>query len=168
MSTLASILNPQSATDMAISVPGGAEVTYAEFAMRLSASPNCLRARECSPAERCPSYWPNGLEFMVVFLAVARAGAIAAPLNSAYTTDEFTFYMEDAEAQLAILPLGEHAAREAAAHLGVPTVEASLDDSGRTFTIKGRRHADRSAGCTCSVTRRCGAVPAHFWNYEPS
>ena len=31
MSTLADILNPQSATDMAISVPGGAEVTYAEF-----------------------------------------------------------------------------------------------------------------------------------------
>ena len=74
---------------------------------------------------------------MVVFLAVARAGAIAAPLNPAYTADEFKFYMEDAEAQLAILPEGEHAAREAAAQLGVPTMEASLDDAGRTVLSRG-------------------------------
>ena len=80
---------------------------------------------------------PNSLEFMVVFLAVARAGAIAAPLNSAYTTDEFHFYMEDAEAQLAILPEGEHAGREAAAQLGVPTMDASLDDAGRTVLSRG-------------------------------
>ena len=105
--------------------------------MRLSASPNCLRARGVQPGKAVSIVLPNSLEFMVVFLAVARAGAIAAPLNSAYTTDEFTFYMEDAEAQLTILPLGEHAAREAAEQLGVPTIEASLDDSGRTLLSKG-------------------------------
>ena len=36
--------------------------------------------------------------------AVARAGAVAAPLNSAYTLDEFKFFMEDADSQLAIVP----------------------------------------------------------------
>ena len=137
MSTLASILNQQSATDIAISVPGGAEVTYAEFGDEIERVAELLAGVGVQPGRAVSIVLPNGLEFMVVFLAVARAGAIAAPLNSAYTTDEFTFYMEDAEAQLAILPLGEHAAREAAAQLGVPTIEASLDDSGRTSLSKG-------------------------------
>jgi acyl-CoA synthetase (AMP-forming)/AMP-acid ligase II len=122
---------------MAISVPGGAEVTYAEFGDEIERVAELLAGAGVQPGRAVSIVLPNGLEFMVVFLAVARAGAIAAPLNSAYTTDEFTFYMEDAEAQLAILPLGEHAAREAAAQLGVPTIEASLDDSDRTMLSKG-------------------------------
>ena len=122
---------------MAISVPGGAEVTYAEFGDEIERVAELLAGAGVQPGRAVSIVLPNSLEFMVVFLAVARAGAIAAPLNSAYTTDEFKFYMEDAEAQLAILPLGEHAAREAAAQLGVPTIEASLDDSGRTLLSKG-------------------------------
>ena len=74
---------------------------------------------------------PNGLEFLVAFLAVSRAGAIAAPLNSAYTLDEFKFYMEDADAQLVILPNGDHAGREAAAQLRIPTVDARLDSNAK-------------------------------------
>ena len=137
MTTLASILNPQSATDRAITVPGGAEVTYAEFGDEIERVAELLAGAGVQPGRAVSIVLPNGLEFMVVFLAVARAGAIAAPLNSAYTADEFKFYMEDAEAQLAILPDGEHAAREAAGQLGVPTIEASLDDAGRLLLSRG-------------------------------
>ena len=132
MSTLAGILNPQSATDLAISVPDGPDVSYAEFGQEIERVAELLAGAGVQPGKAVSVVLPNSLEFMVVFMAVARAGAIAAPLNSAYTTDEFKFYMEDAEAQLAILPEGEHAAREAAAELGVPTIEAALDDAGRT------------------------------------
>lgn len=137
MSTLADVLNPQSATDLAISVPGGAEVSYAEFGAEIERVAELLAGAGVQPGRAVSIALANGLEFMVVFLAVARAGAIAAPLNPAYTADEFKFYMEDAEAQLAILPEGEHAAREAAAQLGVPTMEASLDDGGRTVLSRG-------------------------------
>ena len=145
--TLADVLNPQSATDLAISVPGGPDVSYAEFGAEIERVAELLAGAGVQPGRAVSIALPNGLEFMVVFLAVARAGAIAAPLNPAYTADEFKFYMEDAEAQLAILPLGEHAARDAAAQLGVPTMEASLDDSGRTVlsfggeTLMARRDA---------------------------
>ena len=132
MSTLANILNPQSASDLAISVPEGPDVNYAKFGEEIERVAELLAGAGVQPGRAVSIVLPNGLEFMVVFLAVARAGAIAAPLNPAYTTDEFRFYMEDAEAQFAILPEGEHAAREAAAQLGVPTMEASLDDGGRT------------------------------------
>jgi len=130
-------LNPQSATDLAISVPGGAEVSYAEFGEEIERVAELLAGAGVQPGKAVSIALANGLEFMVVFLAVARAGAIAAPLNPAYTADEFKFYMEDAEAQLAILPGGEHAAREAAAALGVPTMGASLDDAGRAVLSRG-------------------------------
>ena len=135
--TLADVLNPQSATDPAISVPGGAKASYAEFGEEIERVAELLAGAGVQPGRAVSIALPNGLEFMVVFLAVARAGAIAAPLNPAYTADEFKFYMEDAEAQLAILPEGEHAAREAAAQLGVPTIEASLDAAGRTVLSRG-------------------------------
>ena len=137
MSTLASVLNPQSATDLAISVPDGPNVSYAEFGEEVERVAELLSGAGVQPGKAVSIALANGLEFMVVFLAVARAGAIAAPLNPAYTADEFKFYMEDAEAQFAILPEGEHAAREAAAELGVPTMEASLDDAGRTVLSRG-------------------------------
>lgn len=137
MSTLASVLNPRSASDMAISVPDGANVTYAEFGEEIERVAELLAGAGVQPGRAVSIALPNGLEFMVVFLAVARAGAIAAPLNPAYTADEFKFYMEDAEAQLVILPLGEHPAREAALELGVPTIEAALDDAGRTVLSRG-------------------------------
>ncbi len=137
MSTLASVLNPQNATDMAISVPDGPNVSYAEFGEEIERVAELLAGAGVQPGRAVSIVLPNSLEFMVVFLAVARAGAIAAPLNSAYTTDEFHFYMEDAEAQLAILPEGEHAGREAAAQLGIPTMEASPDDAGRTVLSRG-------------------------------
>ncbi len=137
MTTLANVLNPQNATDLAISVPGGAEVSYAEFGEEIERVAELLAGAGVQPGKAVSIALANGLEFMVVFLAVARAGAIAAPLNPAYTADEFKFYMEDAEAQLAILPGGEHAAREAAAALGVPTMEASLDDAGRAVLSRG-------------------------------
>src|SRR5262249_57695904 len=73
---------------------------------------------------------PNGLEFLTTFLATTCAGAVAAPLNPSYKTDEFKFYMEDAEARAVIVSPGVHPAREAAAQLNLPVWEARLDAAG--------------------------------------
>lgn len=58
---------------------------------------------------------------MVAFLGTTAARAVAAPLNSSYTTDEFSFFMEDAASKLLVLPSqGNAAAERAAAALHVP------------------------------------------------
>ena len=137
MTTLASILNPQTAADRAITIPDGPAVSYAEFGDEIERAAELLAGAGVQPGRAVSIALPNGLDFLIAFLAVARAGAIAAPLNPAYTADEFAFYMEDAEAQLAILPPGEHAARDAAARLGVSTIEASLDDAGNIVLTRG-------------------------------
>jgi acyl-CoA synthetase (AMP-forming)/AMP-acid ligase II len=62
------------------------------------------------------------VQFVVVFIAVTRVQAIAAPLNAAYTEDEFKFYLEDAGSTLLLVPgaEGNKAAEAAAAELNLP------------------------------------------------
>ena len=144
MSTLANLLDRHPADRNAVVVPDGPTVGYGDLSSEVERVAETLVAAGVERGRAVSIVLPNGLDFLVTFLAVARAGAIAAPLNSAYTVDEFRFFMEDAEAQLAILPPGAHAGRDAAAGLGVPTVEASLDAMGRTViqrdgqTLTGR------------------------------
>lgn len=130
MTSLANILDDHPLGKSSVLIPGGPTITYGDLRDEVERVAETL-ATVISPRRAVSIVLPNGLEFLVTFLAVARAGAIAAPLNSAYTLDEFKFYMEDADAQLVILPNGDHAGREAAAQLGIPTVDARLDSDGK-------------------------------------
>ena len=127
--TLAHLLNPLSATDNSIIIPNGPTLSYAQYAEEIERVAGILAGTGVKPGRPISIVLTNNLEFMVLFLAVARAGAVAAPLNSAYTVDEFKFFMEDADSQLAIVPPGAHLGRDAATQLGIPIVDASLDGS---------------------------------------
>ena len=48
----------------------------------------------------------NSLEFVVVFLATADLGLVAAPLNPNYKESEVTFYLEDTKTPALIVPAG--------------------------------------------------------------
>lgn len=65
-----------------------------------------------------------------MFLAVIRVRATAAPLNPAYTADEFEFYLSDSESKLLLTPLeGNEAAWIAASKLKITHVTASLTEA---------------------------------------
>ena len=130
MTSLANILDDHPAGKPSTLIPGGPTITYGDLRDEVERVAETL-ATVIAPRRAVSIVLPNGLEFLVAFLAVARAGAIAAPLNSAYTLDEFKFYMEDADAQLVILPNGDHAGREAAAQLRIPTLDTRLDSDGK-------------------------------------
>jgi len=67
---------------------------------------------------------PAGPVFVQTLLAVTALGAAAAPLNPAYTTSEFRFYLDDLRPRLLLAPTGLlGAAREAAATLSLQVVE---------------------------------------------
>ena len=125
--TLAHLLNPSSASDDSIIIPGATTLSYAQYAYEIERTAELLAGAGVKPGRPVSIVLVNNLEFMVLFLAVARAGAVAAPLNPAYTVDEFKFFMEDADAQLAIVPPRAHLGRDAANELGIPVLEASLD-----------------------------------------
>ena len=69
---------------------------------------------------------PNGPEMATAFVAVA-AGAIAAPLNPAYRSEEFEFYLTDLGAKALITLAGaDTPARAAAARHGIALLELSV------------------------------------------
>jgi acyl-CoA synthetase (AMP-forming)/AMP-acid ligase II/acyl carrier protein len=71
---------------------------------------------------------PNGPEMAVAFLSVASCAACA-PLNPAYTAEEFRFYLEDTGAQAVLLRRDEQGpVRAVAAEMGLALLEI---ESGR-------------------------------------
>ncbi len=127
--TLNSLLQPSSGSDLAVIAPDIGSWSYDQLDAEVNRLADILAANGVEQGVPVSIVLINGYEFVATFLAVARAGAIAAPLNPAYTTDEFTFFMEDAGACVAILPNGPHPAREATANLGIKTIEADLSSS---------------------------------------
>ena len=134
--TLNSLLQPSSGSDLAVIAPDIGSWSYDQLDAEVDRLADILAANGVEPGVPASIVLINGYEFVATFLAVARAGAIAAPLNAAYTTDEFTFFMEDAGARVAILPNGPHPAREAAANLGIKTIEADLNSSNGHLGVK--------------------------------
>lgn len=71
-----------------------------------------------------------------MFLAVIRVRATAAPLNSAYTSDEFEFYLSDSESKLLLTPKeGNQPAQAAATKLKIPHLTATLSHAEADLTL---------------------------------
>ena len=181
MNTLADIFDGHAPMSAAVSVPGGPTLGYKELADDVERTAENLAAAGVRRGRAVSIVLPNGVEFLTSFLAVARAGAVAAPLNPAYTADEFEFYMGDADAQMAILPRGGHPARAAAANLGVPTLDATADAMGKTIlwrdgvSLTARRDAEPPAADddalflhTSGTTSRPKGVPLTHANLTAS
>src|SRR5262245_24262405 len=47
---------------------------------------------------------PNGPAFVQALLGVTALGAVAAPLNPAYTADEYAFYLGDLQPRALVVP----------------------------------------------------------------
>jgi acyl-CoA synthetase (AMP-forming)/AMP-acid ligase II len=129
--TLAQIVSAEPGNRPAVIIPqGGPVLTHAQLRALVFRLADALRRGGVEPQSTVSIVLPNGLEFLATFLATTCAGAIAAPLNSAYKADEFKFYMEDAQSRAVIVPPGAHPAREAAGQLNLPVWESRLDSAG--------------------------------------
>ncbi len=82
---------------------------------------------------------PNSPEMAAAFVAVASC-ATTAPLNPAYRTEEFRFYLDDLRADALILERGmKSPARQVAVDLALPVIELSPDADGPAgaFALSG-------------------------------
>ena len=114
-----------------IIIPGGPNINYEDFRDEVEKIAGLLAGYGVNKGSAVSIVLENSLDFMVDFLAVTRAGAIAAPLNPAYTVDEFKFFMEDADAKLVIVSAGATAAIEAANSLSIPFLISSVNSDGK-------------------------------------
>ena len=80
---------------------------------------------------------PNGPECIKSMLAIASLGAAFAPLNPAYTSEEYEFYFGDIRPRLVVVAAGEGEAARSAVPSGTPLVDAATGDNGRLELIVG-------------------------------
>jgi acyl-CoA synthetase (AMP-forming)/AMP-acid ligase II len=123
---------------IAISVAGGGpSVTYDQLRQQVAALAAQLNHFGLGRGDRIAMALPNGLEVIASFLAASTVGT-AAPLNPAYTRDEFKFYLEDTSARALILPSSGADEARAAAGDDVLIIEVALDRAGRVqFSSEG-------------------------------
>lgn len=128
--TLTGLLK-KAATDFAgrraISASGKFDLTHAQLQELVDHAASLLVASGIGPGDVVALTFPNTVEFVIMFLAVIRSRATAAPLNAAYTAEEFEFYLSDSESKLLLVPTeGLKAAEAAASKLNIAVVSAAL------------------------------------------
>src|SRR4030095_9615304 len=112
---LLELLEGGSPSQIAIQVPGGGpSVTYDQLRVQIESLSKTLRKLGLGRGDRIALAMPNGFEVITSFLAASAVGT-AAPLNPAYTLDEFKFYLEDTSARALIVPRGSGEEARAAA-----------------------------------------------------
>ncbi|KAG0460559.1 hypothetical protein HPP92_020474 [Vanilla planifolia] len=128
----------------ALSVAKKLEISYSRLDELVDYAACRLLAVGIGPGDVIALVFPNSIEFVIAFLAVIRVRATAAPLNPAYTMEEFEFYLSDSESKRLITNKEGNAAAEAAARkLGVPVGTAAFGDpSGEVFDFSGMHPAN--------------------------
>jgi acyl-CoA synthetase (AMP-forming)/AMP-acid ligase II/acyl carrier protein len=126
---------------IAIAAPGRSPLTYHRLQAHVEHTVEALHAMGVGRHDRVALVLPNGPELAVAFLSVA-AGATSAPLNPAYTAEEFDFYLSDLNARALIIEavMASPAVKVAQAR-GVAIIEVSparADEAG-VFELTGHR-----------------------------
>jgi acyl-CoA synthetase (AMP-forming)/AMP-acid ligase II len=109
---------------------GGPVVSYDQLQKQVNAVAASLGQLGLGRGDRIAMAQPNGLETIVCFLAASTVGT-AAPLNPAYTADEFKFYLEDTGARALIVPPSHSEEARTAAGNKVPIIEATISAEGQ-------------------------------------
>ena len=111
---------------------------YGRLAEQIAYSVAALNRHGYGCGDRVALVLPNGPQLAVAFLGIS-AGAQCAPLNPAYSAEEFTFFLKDLAASVLVTQPGFCPAAEAAARqLGLPLM--ALQPSGECsglFTLEG-------------------------------
>lgn len=126
----------------AISVSGKFDLTYDRLHQLVEHAASRLFSAGVMPGDVVALTFPNTVEFIIMFLAVIRVRATAAPLNSAYTSDEFEFYLSDSESKLLITSKeGNERAQAAASKLKITHVTAALPQADSEVSLSSSTHS---------------------------
>jgi len=122
----------------AVIVSGKFEVTYAEMQRLVDRCAAKLRNAGIGSGDVVALPFPNSIEFVILFLAVIRVRAVAAPLNSTYTEEEFEFYLKDSGSKMLLVSTeGYSPAEKAATKLGLSVAAAQFClDTDRNATVE--------------------------------
>jgi acyl-CoA synthetase (AMP-forming)/AMP-acid ligase II len=139
--TIPQLLSQQPDTALAIGAPGRAPLDYRQLRAQIAATAQALNRFGIERGDRVAIVLNNGAEMATAFLSVASA-ATAAPLNPAYRTDEFQFYLSDLKARMLIVEEGsESAAIAVARDLDIAVSELRQRETAGEFELLADRQS---------------------------
>ena len=130
--------NPEA---IAILAPKHPALPYGCLLTQVESTVESLRGFGINRNDRVAIVVPNGPAMAVAFVGVA-AGATCAPLNPAYRTDEFDFYISDLNAKALIIWSDmDSPARDVARKTHIPIIELTptLDAEAGIFELTGKK-----------------------------
>jgi len=129
--SLAELLaDPGSSAPAIISTSPLVVVSYKALAEQIEKLSGQLRSTGLKPGDCVAIVLPNGLEFLVVFLALTHARLVAALLNPAEKPAAIRFFIEDAQVRAVVAQSDNATVREATAGLGLPIWQPRVDSRG--------------------------------------
>ncbi len=126
---------------LALGAPGRKGLTHGGLRALVRRTVASLNALGLGRGDRIAIVLPNGPEQAAAFVALA-CGATTAPLNPAYRSEEFDFYLSDLQARaLVVLEGQESPARAVAAARDIPVLELVPEPDGPAglFSLKPER-----------------------------
>jgi acyl-CoA synthetase (AMP-forming)/AMP-acid ligase II len=138
--TLRELYNAGKDGDIAMIVPGGPTLTYADLRRQIDHLSAQLNTLGIGAGDRVAIVTPNGPSSAILFLAVA-ATATAAPLNQAYREDEFRFYQDDLNAKALITLPGDAPGAHATAPADAARLELTGEPGSYTLSRDGKEVA---------------------------
>jgi oxalate---CoA ligase len=137
--TISALLDVGRSDDPALAAPNRPQLSYAGLRDQVESTVAALNLLGIGHNDRVAIVLPNGPELASAFVRVA-AGAAAAPLNPAYRSDDFRFYLSDLAAKALLVERDSKSPAIAVAqslHIPVLRLEWSEKDPAGTFSIVG-------------------------------
>ncbi|HSL72734.1 MAG TPA: AMP-binding protein, partial [Longimicrobiales bacterium] len=138
---MAALLDVGRAYDVALTAPARPALTYLALRDQIQRTVTALNGLGIGRNDAVAIVLPNGPELACAFLGIA-AAASAAPLNPAYQSEDFRFYLSDLGAKALVLASGaDSPALAVAAELGIPVLRITHDgaEPAGCFTLTGER-----------------------------
>jgi malonyl-CoA/methylmalonyl-CoA synthetase len=113
----------------------GAAISYAAFLDTAARMANLLVQLGLAPGDRIAVQVDKSPDALALYAACAQSGVVFLPLNTAYTTDELAYFIEDSGSRLVICSGRDEAALAGVAErLGAKAMTLDADGSG-TFAL---------------------------------
>ena len=139
----------------AVSGPGRTTLSYSALRAQVDTTLAALNELGIGRNDRVAIVLPNGPEMVTAFVSIA-CGATTAPLNPAYTQEEFDFYLSDLGVRALIVREGDESAAVAAArarNIEVLELLTAEDEPAGAFTLRAVTEAPRSPAANGGVAR---------------
>ncbi|MFG1277635.1 class I adenylate-forming enzyme family protein [Xanthobacter autotrophicus] len=104
ISTLSFKARQRFGAKVALTVAGGATLSFEEIDDKAGRIAGALAARGIGSGDRVVLHLPNGWQWVAAYHAIARLGAVVVPANILLTSEEVAFIAEDAQATALIVP----------------------------------------------------------------